>query len=220
VEQTAPLAERVVAANLTYLDRPKIQLLESCIGDVQDRAVPGDFLETGVALGGSGILIAGLMDQGRRFHGYDVFGMIPAPSEEDPPPVHDRYRTIVEGRSEGIGGDTYYGYVGDLYDRVITSFAEFGQPVDGERVQLHRGLFDETLHPEGQVAFAHVDCDWYEPVKLCIERIWPQLASGGLMIFDDYTEYGGCTKAVDEFVGAREDAAFRMRQPSAVLVKA
>lgn len=220
VEQTAPLAERVVAANLTYLDRPKIQLLESCVDDVQGRAVAGDFLEMGIALGGSGILIANLMGPGRRYHGYDVFGMIPPPSAEDPPPVHERYRTIAEGRSEGIGGDTYYGYIDDLYDRVVASFAAFGQPVDGERVQLHRGLFEETLHPESEVAFAHVDCDWYEPVELCIERVWPHLAGGGMMVFDDYTEYGGCTKAVDEFVAANEDAILRMREPSAVLVKA
>ncbi|HEY3552330.1 MAG TPA: TylF/MycF/NovP-related O-methyltransferase, partial [Solirubrobacterales bacterium] len=220
VGPTTPLSERVVAANLTYLNRPKIELLESCIVEVQERAVPGDFLEMGIALGGSGILIANLMEQGRHYHGYDVFGTIPPPSEEDPPLVHERYRTIVEGRSEGIGGDTYYGYIDDLYDRVVASFVAFGQPVDGDRVQLHRGLFEETLHPEGEVAFAHVDCDWYEPVKLCIERIWPHLPSGGVMVFDDYTEYGGCTRAVDEFVAASDDATLRTREPSAVLVKA
>lgn len=216
----SPLAERVVAANLTYLDQAKIMLLESSMREVERRRVRGDLLEMGIALGGSGIILTGQMKSGRRYHGYDVFGMIPPPSEADPPAVHERYRTIAAGRSEGIGGDVYYGYLDDLYDRVATNFADFGQPVDGERVQLHRGLFAETLHPSGPVALAHVDCDWYEPVRLCIERVWPHLQPGGLMIFDDYTEYGGCTRAVDEFTAAEADATLRASEPSAVVVKA
>jgi O-methyltransferase len=213
------LAEAVTAANLTYLDRSKIELLEACVREVQDGEVGGDFLEMGIALGGSAILLANQMGHGRRFHGYDVFQMIPPPSDADPPAVHERYRTIVEGRSEGIGGDTYYGYLDDLYERVVASFERFGRPVDGERVQLHGGLFDETLRPTASVALAHVDCDWYEPVKLCIDRVWPHVSPGGLMLFDDYTEYGGCTRAVDEFAGAQADAELRTREPSAVVVK-
>lgn len=216
----SPIAEQVVASNLTYLDRAKISLLEDSIREVQKRAIPGDFLEMGVALGGSGIILATQMERGRQFHAYDVFAMIPPPSQADPPAVHDRYRTIAEGRSEGIGGDVYYGYLDDLYERVVANFARFGQPVDGERVRLHRGLFEETLHPPGPVALAHVDCDWYEPVKLCIERVWPQLSSGGMMVFDDYTEYGGCTHAVDDFVSSHEDATLRTPEPSAVVLKA
>lgn len=213
------LAKAVRDANLTYLDQPKIELLEACVREVQDAGVDGDFLEMGIALGGSAILLANQMTEGRRFHGYDVFAMIPPPGAADPPAVHERYRTIAEGRSEGIGGETYYGYLDDLYERVLASFARFGRPVDGDRVQLHRGLFDDTLRPAGPVALAHVDCDWYEPVRLCIERVWPRLSRGGLMLFDDYTEYGGCTRAVDEFAAEAADAVLRTREPSAVVVK-
>jgi asparagine synthase (glutamine-hydrolysing) len=203
--------------HLTYLDPAKLELLERCIGDV--RRVRGDFLEMGVALGGSAIVIAGLMDRRRHFHGYDVFGMIPPPGEQDPPAVHERYRTIAEGRSEGIDGETYYGYLDDLYDRVVAAFARHGMAVDGKRIALHRGLFADTLHPTEPVAFAHVDCDWYEPVKICIERVWPQLSPGGLMVFDDYNDWGGCTKAVDEFIAAEPTATLSTTEPTAVVRK-
>lgn len=205
---------------LTYLDRPKIEVLEESAREVQRGAVVGDFLEMGIALGGSAILLANLMERGRSFHGYDVFGMIPPPTAADPPAVHERYRTIAEGHSDGIGGDTYYGYLDDLHGRVVANCARYGQPVDGKRVQLHRGLFEDTLHPRSPVALAHVDCDWYEPVQLCIERIWPKLSRGGLMVFDDYNDYGGCTKAVDEFAAAQSDAILRQQSPSAILIKA
>ena len=41
------------------------------------RGVHGDFVEAGIALGGSAIVLARLMGADRRFHGYDVFGMDP-----------------------------------------------------------------------------------------------------------------------------------------------
>jgi O-methyltransferase len=212
------VARRVQEEHLTYLGPAKLELLEGCIRDV--RRVHGNYLEMGVALGGSAILIADQMGRGRHFHGYDVFGMIPPPGEQDPPAVHERYRTITEGRSEGIDGETYYGYLDDLYDRVVAAFSRHGMTVDGERIALHRGLFEDTLRPAGPVAFAHVDCDWYEPVKLCIERVWPRLSPGGLLVFDDYNDWGGCTKAVDEFIAAEPRATLRTTEPTAVLRKA
>jgi O-methyltransferase len=211
------VAKQVRAENLTYLDPAKLELLEACVREV--RGVRGDFLETGVALGGSAIVLSDQMGRRRHFHGYDVFAMIPPPGDADPPAVHERYRTIAEGRSEGIGGDTYYGYLDDLYDRVVAAFSRHGLRVDGERIALHRGLFEDTLWPTSPIALAHVDCDWYEPVKLCIERIWPRLSTGGLVVFDDYNDYGGCTKAVDEFAAAEPTATLRSTTPTAVLVK-
>lgn len=55
-----------------------------------------------------------------------------------------------------------------------------------------------TLHPDGPIALAHIDCDWYEPVKVCLQRITPSLTYGARVIIDDYFDYGGTQKAVDE----------------------
>ena len=55
----------------------------------------------------------------RKLTIYDVFGVIPAPSERDEQDVHDRYDVIRRGKSEGIRGDLYYGYVENLLERVL-----------------------------------------------------------------------------------------------------
>ena len=73
----SPIARRVKEARLTYLSDGKLDAIERALGDVARRNVPGDFVECGVALGGSAIVIASWMPAGRAFHGYDVFGMIP-----------------------------------------------------------------------------------------------------------------------------------------------
>jgi asparagine synthase (glutamine-hydrolysing) len=209
------VARTARSRNLTYLSPAKLRAIESCLESVVRDGIPGDYLEAGVALGGSAIVIASHLDGERRFYGYDVFGMIPEPSDADPPEVHDRYAVIASGQSQGIGGEEYYGYHDALYEEVVAAFGSFGIPVDGERVQLHRGLFEDTLKPAGAVAFAHIDCDWHDPLRLCLERIHPHLVPGAWVVIDDYYAYGGARRAVDEFLVAHPDlrpAASRGRE--------
>ncbi len=206
-----PISRRVRAERLTYLSPQRLRTLEDCARTVNRRGVAGDFVEAGIALGGSAIVLASHMGPGRRFHGYDVFGMIPPPGDDDPPEAHERYGVIASGSSGGIGGDRYYGYVDDLLEQVTANFARFDVPVDGNRVQLHVGLFDDTMHPQGPVALAHVDSDWYDPVRTCLERLAPNLAVGGRIVLDDYFDYGGCRRAVDEFLAERSDFVIETR---------
>jgi asparagine synthase (glutamine-hydrolysing) len=180
-------ASEVKKKNLTYLSDDKLRSMNSCITFIKRNGVPGDFLEFGIALGGSGICIASELDADRRFI-VDVFGMIPPPSEKDGAGPNDRYEIIKSGGSTGIGGDRYYGYIDNLRDVVIKNFEEFGLRVDGRRIALVQGLYEVTLpkQPEMTIAFAHIDCDWYEPVKVCLEYIVPCLSPGGIIILDDY----------------------------------
>lgn len=212
-------AREVRRRHLTYLTPRKLRALDTTLRHVCRAGVEGDFLEFGVALGGSGIMIASRADDPRAFHGYDVFGMIPPPGPEDGPRAHRRYGEIRSGRSGGLGDDPYYGYVEDLYGRVCRTFSDFGLPVDGRRVNLHRGRFEETLNADDRrpVAFAHIDCDWHDPVSFCLRAIGPRLAPGACVVLDDYNDYGGCRKAVDAFLAEHNDLRFLCRAPSAIL---
>ena len=199
------LAQRLRRRGLTYLSPRKLHNLEHCMQTVAAAGVAGDFVEAGIALGGSAILLAGgtkrLSSQPRRFIGYDVFDLIPAPGPNDAGDAHARYQIIESGQARGIRGQgEYYGYVDDLYGRVVANFQEFGLQVDGDRIQLHKGLFQETLcrSPPAKVALAHLDCDWYEPVAQCLQAIVPSLSPGGYIIADDYHDYTGCRRAVHE----------------------
>lgn len=175
---------------------------------VEKERIPGDILEFGVALGGSAIVLAAHAREGRRFHGFDVFGMIPPPtSEKDDQKSKERYETIASGQSVGIGGDAYYGYKDNLFEEVKASFARHGRPVDGDAVQLHKGLFEETWPRISidEIAFAHIDCDWYDPVVYCLTAVADKLSVGGVLLIDDYNDYGGARTAVDEFLARRPD---------------
>jgi len=194
------LIARIRARRLTYLSDSKLRsLLETC-RSIEERALPGVFVEAGCALGGSAILVSSVKAPERPFLVYDVFGMIPAPTREDTQDVHDRYRTIVEGKSRGIDGDRYYGYEEDLYRTVQDNLESFGIECGERNVTLVKGLLQDTMTVDQPVAFAHIDVDWYEPVLTSLERLFPKLVAGGSVILDDYHDWGGCRKAADQFL--------------------
>ncbi|MBL8750960.1 MAG: class I SAM-dependent methyltransferase [Planctomycetes bacterium] len=203
---TAAIAE-VRAANLSYCGPPKLENVAEAALAVRAANVRGSWLEAGVALGGSAILLGRLKPRGVPLDLYDVFGMIPPPGAGDGEDAHRRYAEIVSGASKGLGGDTYYGYVDDLQQKVIANLRRFDVVPERDRVRLHPGLFEATLRPAGPVALAHVDCDWYDSVRVCIERIAPQMPVGGIVVFDDYSSYSGCRRAVDEWLATTDDFA-------------
>lgn len=201
-QQAEQMIASIRAANLSYCGRPKLENIAESMLDVRSRGVPGAYLEAGVALGGSAILIGLLKPEKATLGLYDVFGMIPPPGENDEEDSHKRYEEIRSGTSKGLGEDTYYGYVEDLLSVVKSNLRRFDLEPEGGSIHCIPGLFENTLYPESSIAFAHIDCDWYDSVKVCIDRIAPRLSPGAIMIFDDYSSYAGCKRAVDEWLAS------------------
>lgn len=194
------LIAQIRSRKLTYLTEGKLASLLTTCRSIEQAQLPGIFLEAGCALGGSTILIATTKRNERPFSVYDVFGLIPPPTKEDLQDVHERYRTIVEGKAVGIGGDKYYGYQEDLYEMVQSNLKSFGIDCEMRSVSLIKGLVQDTMQIDQPVAFAHVDVDWYDPVMTCLQHVFPNLVVGGSIILDDYHDWGGCRKATDEYL--------------------
>lgn len=190
---------KIVTLKLSYLSNDALKLLAYYVRLIDLNKVPGVIIETGCALGGSSILMTKVKHSNRMLYVYDSFGMIPEPSEVDGEDVHLRYSQIRNGKSRGIGDDLYYGYESNLLEKVKDNFTLFKLNLKKESVELIKGYYKDTLVVTEPVALAHIDCDWYESVKLSLEQITPKLVVGGYLIIDDYYRYSGCTTAVDEY---------------------
>lgn len=188
--------------NLSYLEGSALFDLHKVVRALDHDGVPGRIVEAGTALGGSAIVMGSAKARGRQLDLHDVFGTIPPPSVEDDPDVHARYAEIIDGKATGIGGEKYYGYENDLLKKVKESFRDFGLDPVACNIHFHQGLFEDTIRSDGPVALAHIDGDWYESVRVCLDRLAPSLSVGGVMVIDDYGSWSGCTKAVDEFLAA------------------
>jgi hypothetical protein len=211
--------DRVSADGLTYLEPPALYDLAWMASGLDTRKIEGAIIEAGCALGGSAVVLAAAKSRTRPMYVYDTFGMIPPPSENDPPEVHERYRIIRSGQSEGIRGGVYYGYQSGLYEKVRDAFARYGFPVELDSIRLVKGMFQETLIGDWPVALAHLDCDWYESVKTCLQRIEPRLVPGGTLVIDDYDAWGGCRRAVDEYFAHKRGRMEFVRRTRLHIVK-
>ena len=70
------------------------------------------------------------------------------------------------------------------------------------RVHIIKGWFEETFPTVKieKISLLHIDADWYESVKLCLEWFYDNVQPGGFVVLDDYGTWPGCKRAVDEFI--------------------
>ena len=104
----------------------------------------------------------------------------------------------------------YYGYRQNLLSEVKGNFARHGLRVGTEGIHLHEGLFEDTWPTTAiqSLALVHIDCDWYDPVSYCLEAVGSRLNPGGVIIIDDFHDYGGARIAVEEFLDRNPRYAF------------
>jgi len=186
----------VINNKLTYLSYKHLDNIYKEIKNINK--LEGIIVEAGCALGGSAIVIANAKSKDKKFKIYDIFGMIPPPSKKDGDDVKKRYEIIRSGKSKGIGGDTYYGYRDNLLDIVKNNFSICNVNLDNS-IEFIKGLYQDTLIIDEPVCMAHIDCDWYESVMICLEQIIPNLVVRGKVIIDDYNTWSGCKYAVDDY---------------------
>ena len=114
-----------------------------------------------------------------------------------------------EGLPEPTHGDPDWevakGYTGDYrgeLQQVRSLFAELGILPYSRMV---KGLFQDTLADSGvgEIAVLHLDGDWYDSVRTCLEHFYDRVSAGGVIQIDDYGWWAGARKAVDEFIGER-----------------
>jgi O-methyltransferase len=187
----------VKAQNLSYThDRQMFQLVAGVRATAPSNAL---IIEAGCARGGSAITMCAMKGRSRRLRIYDIFGMIPPPTENDGGDMKRRYAEILAGMAVGLGGTKYYLYEDDLLAVVENNFHRLGFPITDHNVQLIKGNVQDTLVANEPVALAHIDVDWYEPVTASLERIMPHLIVGGSVAVHAYLDWSGARKAVDDY---------------------
>jgi O-methyltransferase len=171
---------RTVRRN-TLVDVWRCYELWSLLGELRD--VPGAILEVGVWRGGTGALMAA------RAAGLGL---------EDTVYLCDTWTGVAKS------GDVDIYYRDGKHDDASQEIVE--QLVTRMRlpnVELLRGVFPEETGdriPDQTFRLCHCDVDVYESAKGVLEWVWPRLAKGGVVVFDDYgfPACPGVTQLVDE----------------------
>ena len=74
-----------------------------------------------------------------------------------------------------------------------------------DNIFLIKGKVENTLRNKKKlpkkISILRLDTDFYESTKIELEILYPRIQSGGVLIIDDYGEWQGARKAVDEYFG-------------------
>jgi Macrocin-O-methyltransferase (TylF) len=174
----------------TVVGNARLRGLYRAVREVVARGIPGDLVECGTARGGSAALMGLTVKRlcaSRILWVFDTFEGLPAPTADDPD------RNVAE---------LYTGTLrGDLAE--VTALLERLEILP--HAKLVKGLFQETV-PGCEVetiAVLHLDGDWYESVKVCLDHLYDRVSPGGIIQIDDYGHWEGARKAVDEFLRRR-----------------
>ena len=202
------VSHEVYKRKLSFLSISALNELVEVVEANNKNDINGSIIDVGCALVGSAIVIASAKSLVTPFFVYDTFDRIPAPSEKDGKDVHTFYKEIKAGNALGIRGSEYYAYIGNLFEKVQSTFLEFNLNLVLNNINLIKGDIRETMVINFPVSFAHLDCDWYKSVMVSLQQIWPHLVSGGTLVIDDFNAWSGCRKAVIDFFTLRDEKNF------------
>ena len=167
--------------------------------------VPGDVVECGLGQGLTFAMLAYLAgSEGRvplrTLRGFDSFQGFPEPTEQDQ-----------SSRNPKRGEWSIDGSVVRMRLQESGIFKAFPELP----IRITPGFFEDTLPKEGGygIAFLHLDVDIYPSYRDCLRYLFPMVAPGGVVLFDEYKWYSvkkseeeiwpGATKAIDEYLDPR-----------------
>ncbi|MBP7829162.1 MAG: class I SAM-dependent methyltransferase [Kiritimatiellae bacterium] len=174
----------------SLVNYPRLHSLYRLAGEILSGPAGGGAAECGVWRGGSAALFGAQARRFRtaaRFWLFDSFQGLPEPREMDETWTG---KTLKKGDLTGSR---------ELAEDLL--FRKFG--LDPARFEIVPGWFADTIPPAaprvGPLAILHIDCDYYDPAKLCLEQLYPKVSPGGAVIIDDYHYFKGAKMATDEF---------------------
>lgn len=157
--------------------------------------VPGHFVECGTCRGGSAAMLAVAARKNawqRQLYLFESFMGHPDTASAEAPDA-----------------DLVEKYAGTLVASINDVKCAL-QAVDAyspNHVHITPGWFQDTLNTIDipQIAVLHLDGDWYDSTKCCLEAYYDRVVPGGFVQIDDYNYelMHGCKKATEEFFAQR-----------------
>ncbi len=159
--------------------------------------IEGDIVECGIWRGGNLFLAKKIQDTyykdiKRSLYGYDTFEGMPEPSTHDGLRVNKVYQEFKRRNEPWTKAS--------LEDVISSSKKLFSNTDDLIFVKgkVENTLVEKNNLPE-KISLLRLDTDFYESTKIELETFYPLLSKRGVLIIDDYGDFPGCRKAVDEY---------------------
>jgi len=184
----------------TMTSKERMFALYNATKYIVESNIPGDFVECGVWRGGSAMLIAltlkSAKSKKRKIYLYDTYEGMVKPTKEDISAKDGSSALVTWDKSKNEGhNDWCYSSL----DEVKSNMAQTGYS-QGDLVFV-KGLVEKSIpfNAPKKIALLRLDTDWYISTKHELTHLFPRLFAGGVLIIDDYGDWEGARKAVNEY---------------------
>lgn len=149
------------------------------------QTIMGDVVEFGCFAGTTSVHVAKWLEgSAREYHVYDSFAGLPEKTAPDLSPAGEQFRP---------------GELTVSKKQFILNCKKAGVKLP----TIHKGWFSDLSNKDvpARIAFAFLDGDYYESVRVPLELIEQKLTPGATIIVDDYSNEAlpGAARAVDEW---------------------
>jgi O-methyltransferase len=158
--------------------------------------ISGDFVEVGCWGGGHLIAAAqGFNGAEREVYGFDTFKKMTLPNS-----------TEYNFNSKILASDWHQNHIYGQswepfdYEKVLNNYSEINK--NKVNLNLIEGDIRSTLYSNSlprKISFLRVDIDWYELVNIALEKFYPFVSPGGVIVIDDYGSWSGAFDSVNQF---------------------
>ena len=185
----------------TMTSKERMYALYKAVNYIIQKNIPGDFVECGVWRGGSVMLIAhtllSLDVTDRKIYLYDTFSGMTKPEIDDfkllNPSKHALHKWQKEQETDK--NKWCFASMQEVTENMSTTL------YPSENVMYVKGRVEDTLltNALSHIALLRLDTDWYSSTKYELTHLYPLLSTHGILIIDDYGDWAGARKAVDEY---------------------
>jgi len=179
--------------------------LINAIKHIENKNIEGDFVECGVWKGGNIVIFNHFNERynlKKKIYAYDTFSGMSEPT------ALDKNFQNIEAKKEWDKNKKSQNI--NLSFNCYSSLEEVKENVKKnslnnslENLNFIEGKVEETLKLKenlpDKISILRLDTDWYESTKTELEILFPKLSINGILIIDDYGNWKGARKAVDEY---------------------
>ena len=210
--------------SLTMVSDENIEFLISAIRYVKKNKIKGYYVETGIWKGGLSILsyltFTNKNKNKMKFFLFDTFEGMPKPSKydkklnKDLSQVFDKWEKKIK-TSEGWNLSP----INEVQKNIIKlcgkkSLNDFN---------FIKGKVENTLKIKKnlpkKICLLRLDTDFYNSTKAELDYLFNKVSKGGIIIFDDYSNWLGAKKAIDDFLKNKKYLLCKIDNNSRFIIK-
>jgi len=170
---------------------------------IKDNNIKGDMVECGVYKGGNIAIIKSLSKKlkiNKKIFAYDTYDGMSEPSK------FDIERNLNKSAKELLKEATKDNLKVNIWcyenlDSVKKNILKIAR--DTKNIFFVKGDVNKTLRVKKnlpkKISLLRLDTDFYLSTKVSLEILYPRLVKNGVLIIDDYGNWKGCKKAVDDY---------------------